>query len=158
MMNLFNLIREICFFFESCSYLYFSFGIFVNFYDFFLFTIEVTVLSKLSCVRNKSLVLPTLVLLWIFTRFVVCINSPKTENQKIHKVMSSLFIEHAASKPKHKVTIKTTRSTSCGFSVFTDCFDQSQVSLLQATSFFLPNQKLAKQPSNSNYLRDFKPL
>ena len=27
-----------------------------------------------------------------------------------------------------------------------------------ATSFFLPNQKLAKQPCNSNYLRDFKPL
>ena len=39
-------------FFESCSYLYFSFGIFVNFYDFFLFTIEVTVLTKLSCSKQ----------------------------------------------------------------------------------------------------------
>ena len=61
-MNLFNLIRELCLF-ESCSYLYFNFGIFVNFYDLFLFTIEVTVLSKLSCVRNKRLVLRILVLL-----------------------------------------------------------------------------------------------
>ena len=66
-------------------WLYFSFGTFVNFYDFFLFTIEVTVLSKLSCVRNRCLVLRLLVLLKIFTRFVVCTNSPKTENQKIHK-------------------------------------------------------------------------
>ena len=55
----------------------------------------------------------------------------KQKTRKSIRFMSSLFFEHAVSKPKHKVTIKTTRSTSCGFSVFLDCFDQSQVPLLQ---------------------------
>ena len=56
----------------------------------------------------------------------------KQKTRKSIRFMSSLFFEHAASKPKHKETIKTTRSTSCGFSVFTD---QSQVSLLQFLSY-----------------------
>ena len=98
-MNLFNLIREIRFF-KSCSYLYLSFGIFVNLYEFFLFKIEVIVLSQLSCVRNKRLVLRILVLLKIFTRFVVCTNSPKTENQKIHKVYVIFILRACRFKAK----------------------------------------------------------
>ena len=155
-MNLFNLI-EICVF-VSCLYLYFSFGIFVNFYDFFLFTIEVTVLSKLSCVQNKRLVLRILVFFFLYLQDLqYALTYLKQKNRKSIRFMSFLFFEHAASKPKHKVTIKTTRSTSCGFSVFSDCFDQSQVSLLQFLLYILIMKNTGTPPFRyvRNYFKRF---